>query len=162
MKCDRPRSPGGDSQSANGFAAVGSCEGRREKIRGSHNRWLSTIIVSRYGFGDSESSLGGYAWYDQNSGSQTHPVGQKRPNAWGLYDMHGNVWEWCHDGYGPYPGGSKTDPLGPAWGDGRVFRGGRWLGIARHCRSADRVRNAPVLQDDLLGFRLARTTPSYP
>ncbi|MCU0918535.1 MAG: bifunctional serine/threonine-protein kinase/formylglycine-generating enzyme family protein [Planctomycetes bacterium] len=118
--------------------------------------------TGRYGFGDSDSSLGEYAWYESNSGNQTHAVGQKRPNAWGLHDMHGNVWEWCQDWYGEYASGSVPDPLGPASGGDRVSRGGSWLNGARDCRSAFRAWDTPDDRGSYLGFRLARTTPSYP
>ena len=76
---------------------------------------------------------GEYAWYDQNSGNQTHPVGEKRPNGWGLYDMHGNVWEWCQDWYdgGYYAISPPIDPAGPNAGSSRVIRGGDWNGDAR-------------------------------
>ncbi|MBO4287887.1 MAG: formylglycine-generating enzyme family protein [Kiritimatiellae bacterium] len=77
-------------------------------------------------------------WYDENSGDRTHPVKLKAPNDWGLYDMHGNVWEWCADWYGDYPSGSVTDPTGPSSGSGRVLRGGGWGNCARYCRSASR------------------------
>ncbi|MEY2881605.1 MAG: hypothetical protein RLZZ15_3985 [Verrucomicrobiota bacterium] len=97
------------------------------------------------------------AWFETNSGGQTHPVGQKRPNAWGLYDMHGNVPEWCADGYGGYPGGAVTDPMndysGPSAGTSRIIRGGGWDSAAGQCRSAGRWWQA--LNSSSVGFRLA-------
>jgi formylglycine-generating enzyme required for sulfatase activity len=96
------------------------------------------------------------AWYDGNSGSTTHPVGQKRPNAWGLYDMLGNVWEWTNDWYGDYPGGTVSDPVGPASGESRVNRGGNWGLDAQVGRAADRGGYAADVRDDLLGFRPLR------
>ncbi len=115
-----------------------------------------------YGFGDSDSGLGEHAWYDSNSGYKTHPVGQKRPNAWGLYDMHGNVWEWCQDWYAAYTGGSVTDALGFPSGVYRVYRGGSWGRYPWDCRSARRDFGSPADRSNSQGFRLARTTPSYP
>ena len=110
---------------------------------------------TRFCFGDSDSGLGSYAWYDGNSGKTTHAVARKQPNAWGLYDMHGNVWEWCSDWYGDYPPGSVTDPEGPSSGTRRVNRGGSWIDDARGCRSALRGRDAPTGLSRNLGFRLA-------
>ncbi len=95
------------------------------------------------------------AWYDANSGGQTHPVAQKQPNAWGLYDMHGNVQEWCADWYGGYPGGVVTDPLGPAIGQFRVLRGGCSGSAAGSCRSGLRWWIFPNLGSLYTGFRLA-------
>jgi formylglycine-generating enzyme required for sulfatase activity len=97
------------------------------------------------------------AWYDTNSGNKTHTVGQKLPNAWGLYDMLGNVWEWVEDRYEDYQAGSLTDPVGPSSGVNRVRRGGSWFDSAKSCRMAARLKHPPEYGDLSLGFRLART-----
>jgi formylglycine-generating enzyme required for sulfatase activity/tRNA A-37 threonylcarbamoyl transferase component Bud32 len=110
---------------------------------------------SRFSFGDSDSSLSDYAWYTGNSGSSTHPVGQKKPNAFGLYDMHGNVWEWCSDWYqDSYSGLSLQDPKGPNNGAYRVLRGGCWFNSPQICRSAYRYGNSPASTGDGNGFRV--------
>ncbi|MCI5209742.1 MAG: formylglycine-generating enzyme family protein [Candidatus Electrothrix sp. ATG2] len=110
-----------------------------------------------------------YAWYDKNSDSKTHPVGEKRANAWGLYDMHGNVWEWCQDWYDSdcyavfryytvyRKKGVVKNPQGPSEpGKYRVLHGGSWGSWAGNCRSACRYRDVPDLRDDSIGFRCAR------
>lgn len=108
-----------------------------------------------YCFGNDEGTLAEYAWYVDNSGMQTHPVGQKRPNRWGLYDMHGNEWEWIADWYGEYLHGSVTNPVGPSTGSYRVMRGGGWRAVSKACRSANRHGNLPSARYP--GFRLLRT-----
>ena len=108
-------------------------------------------------FGSDESKLGEYAWYRGNSGRRTHRVAQKKPNAWGLFDMHGNVWEWCQDWYGDYSSGSVTDPKGPSGGSNRVSRSGGWNNIPRDVRSVHRGASNPDHRLDNLGFRLLRT-----
>lgn len=92
-------------------------------------------------------------WYEGNCGSKTHPVGTKKPNAWGLYDMTGNAWEWCADWYGEYPNESVTDPTGPQKGSFKLFRGGGWHESARYCRCAVRGYSEPDYQDGNFGFR---------
>jgi formylglycine-generating enzyme required for sulfatase activity len=110
---------------------------------------------TRFHFGDDDGQLDDYAWYSGNSGSRIHSVGEKRTNAWGFYDMHGNVWEWCQDWYGPLPGGRVTDPRGPVFGINRVFRGGSWGIASSRCRSAYRVWNKSGYRDYTIGFRTA-------
>ncbi len=111
---------------------------------------------TKWSFGDDESQLQEYAWYSGNSSRRTHPVGHKKPNAWGLYDMHGNVYEWCSDWWmRDYTTTAVIDPTGPARGSGRVYRGGSWGGVARICRSAYRYGFVPSYRGGFLGFRLA-------
>jgi formylglycine-generating enzyme required for sulfatase activity len=98
-------------------------------------------------------------WYCGNSGDTTHPVGQKQVNAWGLYDMHGNVWEWVHDWYGDYPAGDVVDPLGAAAGFNRVVRGGSWDTDALFARAASRSGLNPDFRFNYYGFRPARSLP---
>lgn len=111
---------------------------------------------STYSFGDDASDLGRYAWFDNDSGEKTHPVGQKGANAWGLHDMHGNVWEWVQDWYGKnyYSQGRSTDPQGPSSGDYRVLRGGGWYNLARFCRTASRSISSPDARSNSNGFRV--------
>jgi formylglycine-generating enzyme required for sulfatase activity len=103
-----------------------------------------------------DPNLDKIGWYCYNSSYETHPVAQKTPNAWGLYDMSGNVWEWCQDWYGGYPSGAVTDPIGPSSGSGRVARGGIWVNSARECRSAYRAAGRPGDRIISIGFRLLR------
>ena len=96
------------------------------------------------------------AWYDKNSGKVAHQVGQKKPNGWGLYDMSGNVWEWCWDCLGAFTSASAADPVGAASGPSRVRRGGSWVHGARYARIADRRGNVPSFARGDLGVRLVR------
>jgi len=103
-----------------------------------------------------EGKLGQYAWYDENSAGRTHRVGEKRPNGLGLYDMTGNVWEWCSDWYGEnyYQSSPRNNPEGPGSGSYKVLRGGSWSPYPRDVRAAFRLRNAPTYRGDSSGFRL--------
>ena len=113
--------------------------------------------TNRFYYGDdlTYASLPIHAWFADNSGGQTMPVGQKPANPWGLFDMGGNVWEWCDDWYGPYPGGSVTDPRSTDPNSGiRVLRGGSWNDEARACRSAYRGADLPDSSFSFYGFRV--------
>jgi len=106
-------------------------------------------------------NLDAVAWYQANAGGETHPVGQKKPNAWGLYDMLGNVWEWCADWYGAYPATLVIDPSGPSQGTERVVRGGSWVSVARYLSATSRYGGAPG-RPYITGFRCAREPIARP
>ena len=112
--------------------------------------------TTRFSYGDDPgyTNLTNYAWYAANSGNQTHPVGQKLPNPWGLYDMYGNVLEWCLDWYGNYPGGAVTNPKGPASGSWRVIRGGWYRSAGETCGSTSRGGMNPDNFDGPWGLRV--------
>jgi len=120
-----------------------------------------------YSFGPDARKLKDHAWYADNGGKTTHPVGRKKPNPWGLYDMHGNVAEWCNEPYGKdyYKTGPSRNPTGPTEGEKYVLRGGAWNSSAKACRSAYRVAEQPGNYDgcfggDYLGFRCVRRAPA--
>jgi formylglycine-generating enzyme required for sulfatase activity len=110
----------------------------------------------KYAGTSQEGDLGQYAWYFVNSGSQTHPVGERRPNGLGLYDMSGNVWEWCADWYGEnyYKGTPKNNPEGPFNGSYRVLRGGSWFHDPENVRATYRYCFSPAYRGGTIGFRL--------
>jgi len=108
--------------------------------------------------GEYAGNIDSLAWYKSNSGNTTHAVGQKSANAWGLYDMHGNVWEWCQDWYGAYASEEVADPKGANTGTTRVLRGGSWARPPASLHSARRSGFSPDTRNNSLGFRLVRTS----
>jgi len=116
--------------------------------------------TTKWSCGDDKSKLGDYAWYNSNSDKKTHPVGLKKPNAWGLYDMHGNVFEWCQDYYGEQSSDAVTDPTGPKTGSKRLLRGGSWDLTSRYCLSSHRFQLEPTDRYDFVGFRVVRVPAS--
>lgn len=112
--------------------------------------------TTKWFFGEDQAELSDYAWLEDNSGDMTRPVGQKKPNAWGLYDVYGNVWEWCLDWYDPtyYASSPTNDPSGPSSGLIHAHRGGSWHSTARHCRSAYRYNGQSKDRLNFLGVRV--------
>src|SRR5260370_33422086 len=120
-----------------------------------------------YSFGGDSRKLGEYAWFAENAGKKTHPVGEKKPNHWGLYDMHGNVAEWCNDAYDKsyYSISPADNPHGPSEGKQNVLRGGAWKSPPHAPRSSYRLSENPGFSDaclarDAIGFRCVRHAPS--
>jgi formylglycine-generating enzyme required for sulfatase activity len=122
--------------------------------------------VTSWYYGESEELIGKYAWYAQNSGDRGWPVGKKKPNDFGLFEMHGNVWNWCQDRYKDHPRGAgdrvfndNEDGLEINPEEGRILRAGSFRNVARSARSSNRNFFVPTLRFNLVGFRVARTMP---
>ncbi len=148
-------------QQANGYRLPTEAEWEYAVRAGTTTRWF---------FGDKPDELERYAWFTKNVfkgiaiafTGWVHSVGEKEPNPWGLYDLAGNVYEWCWDWYGAYSSDADADPVGPPTGSSRVLRGGAYCYVAWNLRSAVRNRRAPVLRDDFIGFRCVRGSRRQP
>jgi formylglycine-generating enzyme required for sulfatase activity/cyclophilin family peptidyl-prolyl cis-trans isomerase len=144
--------PGGFIDKLNKIATA---DGGRFKLP-TEAQWEYACLAGTVGPYD--GGLDQMAWYRENSGNRTHTVGQKKANAWGLHDMHGNVWEWCADWNRAYPEGAVRDPSGPDSGSARVRRGGSWGSDAYYCHVAHRSSYHPAMSYDDIGFRIARSS----
>jgi len=119
-------------------------------------------MVTSYGFGGDSRLLGFYGWYVENSGKKIHEPKRQRPNLRGLFDLHGNLYEWCHDWLDTYSSGLAVDPAGPAQGSFRVYRGGGWGYVAAFCRLANRLGSQPTNRNTYFGFRPAQVPVAGP
>ncbi len=154
----RPNHPGEDVLPALGlswFDARAACEyfGGRLPTEAEWEYAARAGGRTAWSFGDEEEQLGDYAWYDKNADDTPHPVGKKKANDWGLYDVHGNVWEWVSDWYGLYKQWPQTNPEGSQTGESRVLRGGSFVYRARVLRSAFRIGRRPENLERGIGVR---------
>lgn len=156
-----PGEPGGPvAWKCRGVAFAGvDCLGYRLPTEAEWEFFARAKAGSRYALGDREAHLAASGWYDSNSNGSPHPVGAKSPNSWGIYDVHGNVWEWTSDRYSDYSASDTTDPIASTPSGYRVIRGGSWIGNARHARLAYRHRARPENRVFDIGFRVVRTAP---
>jgi formylglycine-generating enzyme required for sulfatase activity len=153
-------------QSSSGYRLPTEAEWEYAARAGKHRLYAGTddaSAVCRYASVNTPRSKSRFEWGHSSFRCEdghlaAAPVGSFRPNAWGLYDMTGNVWEWCWDRYGKY-GGDSTDPVGPQSGDYRVGRGGSWITVPAYVRVANRSRYSPDNRNNGLGMRLVRTVP---
>lgn len=144
-------------EEANAFCRELSLMTGKKYVLPTEAQWEYAARGGKKGYGSLYSgsfAIDKVAWYDGNSGNRTHSVKQKQPNELGLYDMSGNVWEWCQDWYGSYSSDSQRNPQGPSSGSFRVLRGGGWYRSARFCRVSSRYYCAPSYNSGTYGFRI--------